>query len=100
MQHQEDGGQPSPRHFVYLVYPTSRCTLLHALTIPHVFPDLMDGLATGLKCVPQEAHMERAREGCAAAWDTVVGAGMHRNGVGKGGQGAGREVDTGQQRVG
>ena len=41
-RHQEDRGQPSPGHFVYLVYPTSWHTLLHALTILCVSPDLMD----------------------------------------------------------
>ena len=69
-RHQEDRGQPSPGHFVYFMYPTSRRTLLRALTIPHVSPDLMDGLAAGLERVPQEARTKRAREGCAAAWDT------------------------------
>ena len=41
-RHQEDGGQPSPGHFMYLVYPMLQHMLLHALTIPCVSPDPMD----------------------------------------------------------
>ena len=41
-RHQEDGGQPGPGHFMYLVYPMSQHILLHALTIPCMSPDPMD----------------------------------------------------------
>ena len=63
MQHQEDGEQPSPRHFVYLVYPTSRRTLLCALTIPHMFPDLMDGLALASNACPKKHAQNRPEKG-------------------------------------